>query len=261
MPLPKIVLDYVTGDSQSRQRQLDVPADGQLVFDHQGQPLVNGPIAGRTAFENGLTAASATAGNDTFLIHAETNSGAITVAADGGETLTTDSAGSDTAWLLGIANTAANFALRVASKARFRTVVNLVSVAACQFFAGLNENVTDPDPAGTAGDGAGFWFDPAIAGGATGLAAATAVNFYAHQKVDGTDTYADTGIPVIANTDYELRVDLDGDLIPTWRINGKVVRTGTVALTSGDTVKTFIAIEGASKAFDCRLVEVSRSVG
>jgi hypothetical protein len=84
-------------------------------------------------------------------------------------------------------------------------------------------------------------------------------------KVNGADTFTNTGVPVVAGQDYDLAIEIDEDLKANYYINGEFIAQGP-ALTSGDTVNVFLGLEltatpGGQKDMDVRFVSLSRSIG
>lgn len=154
--------------------------------------------------------------------------------------------------------------IRPASTLRFDTIVALNTITALFASVGFNENNTDVDPTGTAGDGAMFVVDPTGEFTST-LTAAERANWALAHKVNGADTFAATSVPVLAGVDYELVVQIGTDLKPKYYINGELVGTGPV-LTSGDTLAGFLGLEltatpGGQKDMDVRFVSISRGLG
>ncbi len=244
-----------------------------------------------TAFDvfNLLPAAAAAAGSDDLLLSLGTGTEVIARATKGGVNVKTQAstpAASDNSMLKPVANSTMNVPLTAVSQPQFRTRVSittisdptsdatLVTSAICAF-AGLNETTTHVDPTTDAGDGAGFLYapNPGVGGAPvalttpTGLAAATALNWIAHQKVAGVDTFIDTGIAVVAGQDYELHVIYGPDLIPLYYINGKLVATGVSAGTTGHTLGVVVGLQIMNSTpagqvdMDVRYVSVGRFLG
>lgn len=132
--------------------------------------------------------------------------------------------------------------------------------------AGLVETypTTDILPKTVAGEGAQFMFDPGDES-ASGLTAPFVGNWILAHKVNGTDTYTDTDVPVVAGQDYELRIEIGADLKASYYIDNLYVGQGP-ALTSGDTLSSLhgIQINAASPAgqvdMDVRYLTMSRAI-
>lgn len=163
------------------------------------------------------------------------------------------------------ANVAMSHVISATIGATLRMVVRPGATALATMFlsVGLNENVTDADPTGTAGEGAQFLFDPTQEV-STGLTAAQHANWILAHKVNGADTFTATSIPVVAK-DYDLKIVLGLDLKAVYYIDGVAVGTGP-ALTAGDTVKVFLGAEltatpAGQADFDTRFVLLERNIG
>jgi hypothetical protein len=197
--------------------------------------------------------------------------GTETIARDdgGGVLLGTDANDGDTCFLKPAAATTLLAWKIAASGARFETVVKTPAATVLQSVMfgsiGLNENVTDPDPSGTAGDGAMFCFSVDNTGDlVTGLTEAQHKNWILHTKVDGTDAWLPTTVPVVAEREYDLRIEIGADLKPEFYINGELVGKGATALTVGDTVQTFAGIEATeagSVSLAIRFLKLGRWLG
>ena len=216
-----------------------------------------------------LPTTTPTAGKDDMLITLGTGTEVVARATKGGINLKTQAstpADNDNA-LLKPANTdcAMQCVIRAASKIRFSTRVNLTALLTEVVSAGLDENVTTPIPDATAGDGAAICFDPGEEMGDS-LTTAQHANWILTEKVDGTDTYIDSGVPVLAGIDYELEIQIGEDLKPKYYINGELVGTGASALTSGDTVSALVGLQvngtpAGQIDMDIRYVAVERNIG
>lgn len=201
-----------------------------------------------SAFEY-LPASSVAAGTDKNFTLGGTS--AISArATGGGVTLTTKSstpASGDQAYLTPVANTYAIHPIGVLTKPRLMGTVSLPAITALVATFGFCENATDPDPTGTAGEGAMFLFDPGETVTTPGLTTAQHANWILAHKVNGVDTFTATTIPVTAGTSYRLRIEQQDDLTCKFYIDDVLVGTGP-ALTSGDSVKTFFGVETKASA-------------
>lgn len=204
-----------------------------------------------------LPGTSVAAGTSKYLTVAGTGTEVIAADTKGGVLLTTQAStptAADNVLLSGVASTPFSFTIRNNQRV-FEAVVNLPSIADILGSFGLNENVTDPDPTGTAGDGVAFLADP-NENVTTGLASALHANWILAYKVNGADTFADSGVPLAASTDVAFRIAIQSDLTAKCYINQVLVGTSPV-LTSGDTVKAFLGLEtdtSAQKSFVARRV-------
>lgn len=147
---------------------------------------------------------------------------------------------------------------------RFETAVSINTITALFASFGLNENLTDVDPTGTAGEGAMFVFDPTGEFTST-LTAAERANWALAHKVDGADAFTATDIPVVAGKVYNLVIELQTDLTCDFYIDGELVGTGP-ALTSGDTVGVLLGLEltatpAGQKDIDVGYVSMARNFG
>lgn len=199
-------------------------------------------LLGGTLDNFGLLPATAVAASTSkFVTLNGTGTEIIAQAVKGGcniKTQATTPADNDNVFLAAVASTGFHRTIGAGTNLVFDSAVNITSVADGFWSFGLNENVTDVDPTGTAGDGAMFCVDP-TGEFATALDADRVVgNWFAFWKVDGFDYGIDTGIPAQAGVDYHLRIELGADLKPRFYINGDLVATGA-ALTSGDSLKVF----------------------
>lgn len=280
----KIDLRAKTHEGGDERRLINSPKGGTLVFDRSGLPVVAqkgdnqkyqlegglNRLHCETQFDLLTTASSVAAGSDKFLLNTGTTAAVIARASKGGENVKTQASSpsdGDNAFLAGVTNTPfAGIPIGDESLVVFATRVALTSITNVFASFGLNENLTDVDPTGTAGEGAMFVFD---SGGefldldADATPAASANWCLAH-KVNGADTFEDTGVPVVAGQDYDLMIAIDADMQANFYIDGALVGQGP-ALTDGDTVGVFMGVElyadGAQKDFSVRYVAVNRAIG
>lgn len=259
------------GTSKDRQHESEIVQHGVAVFDGDGNPRVASPWGFLDTF-NLLPAAAVAAGTSKFLITLGTGTEVIARAATGGvnvKTQATTPADNDNAFLLGIATTASSIPISAKSRIRWAARVSLTQITEIVFGAGLDENLTSPVGTATAGEGAQFLFDPAGENTAltTALGAAALANFILSTKVNGVDTYVDSGVAVQAGRDYELAIEIGADLIANYYIDGVSVGAGVTALTDGDTVSTVVGVQinaaspAGQKDINVRYVAMERRIG
>ena len=248
---------------------VDTPPHSRLYVDSLGNSRFV-PIAScETVFRLLPNATSLAAAKDDVIVSIGTGTEVIARADKGGvnvKTQATTPADNDNAILIPGVGTALTVPITAASRPRFRTRVNLSQITELVFSAGFDENISNPVPTATAGEGAAFYFDPA-GEVTTGLDAASLPNFILTEKVNGTDTFKDSGVQVVAGIDYELEIQIGEDRKPVYFINGVQVGVGASALTSGDSVSPVIGVQinaaapAGQKDFDCRYVAVERFIG
>lgn len=248
-------------------RQGEIPALGVdgVFFGASVCDVLPKRIGVLTTFPRVPVVTTPSAVSDPFTIKAGTNAGTYALAAAGGLSAPTGATSGDQAIVTPYATGALRQVLSATNKLRFAARVSLSSIAAVFGSFGLNENVTDPDPSGTAGDGAMFLADPADVGLTvdTGLTAAQHLNWILHTKVNDADVYQATSIPINAGQDYILEIQIGTDLKPLFYIDGVYVGAGATALTSGDSVSAWAGIEtgaAAAKTMDLRYISLSREL-
>lgn len=255
----------IAGDDQ--RQEVQVPLHGKIIVDNQGKLQGVSQQECFTPF-NLLPAASAAATADAFFLVSGTGTEVIARASFGGVNLksqaSTPADGDNVLLFPAASGTGGYSVMRAQTQPRFETRVAINTITAMFASFGFNENVTDADPTGTAGDGAMFVFDPTGEFTST-LTSDQRANWAIAQKVNGTDTFTATSVPVVAGVDYELVITIGEDLKPKFYINGVLVATGT-ALTSGDTVGAFVGLEltatpGGQKDVDVRYIRVNRLIG
>lgn len=242
----KIVL-FTEGNGNDGDRRYSIPApNGSQLF-----MLPDGPrmIPGASGFSNFSLLPAATtlaAGKDPLLVTIGTGTEVVTRKTGGGINIKTQAsspADNDNAILIGVAGSPSfvtwNLTAGSIIAPRFRTRVRLNQIEELVFGAGLDQNITNPVSSATAGDGASFQFDP---GSEVSMHANQATNWILAQKKNGTDTYLDSGIPVLAGVDYELEIRWSDALVPSYYIDGVLVGTG-VAQTDDIAVGINIGIQ------------------
>lgn len=241
------------------------PPFSTLSIDSLGNPRIHPYWTARSVF-NLLPAASATAGKDDLTLSLGTGTEVIARATKAGINVKTQAstpADNDNAMIIAAVSSGMLAPLTAVSQPRLVTRVNLTQITELVFGAGLDENQTSPVSSATAGDGAGFYFDPAgevTTGGAVG-------NWICTQKVAGADTYIDSLVPVQAGRDYNLDVKYGPDLKPLYYIDGILVATSTVAGTSAAVIGAMVGVQinagspAGQKDFDIRYLSVERFFG
>lgn len=227
-----------------------------------------------------LPAAAVAAGSDKLLLLSGTGTEVVARAPKGGVRLTTQAtipADNDQVQVAGVADTNMGKATTAANgfnligTAELRLAFGMALPAITSLFAsgGYDENITDVDPGGTAGDGAKFLFVPSADKGDLtvdpGLTTAQYSNWICHYKVAGADVFAATTVPVVAGTDYQFEIVIGTDRKPRFYINNSLVYTGTNAMTSGSQLGTLFGVEvgasaAAQKSVDIRYVKVQRTI-
>lgn len=230
--------------------------DGGGLADIQNASL--GRLSSSTQFDKAPAAAS-----ETLVVMAGTGTEQFARSATGGVLLTTQSttpAAGDNHTITGVANTPFIAPVTAVSTLKFNTQVNITAITKCLVAVGLDETATDAATNTTVGDGAIFMFDPenhAVHG-------ETVANWVLAHKTGGTDTYTDTGIAVVADTEYRLRIEIGTDLKAVYYIND--IYAGTGPVLTGASVKTFLALENrtssaAVASWAVRSIALSRGIG
>lgn len=232
---------------------------------HSRDEIIPQRVGFSTSFQNlPIVSASyaATAHVDEHLVGIGTGTEVIGRSTYGGVLLTTGASANDTSGLVGVTLKASRTLINAASLVAFRTKLRMASIAAVLVSAGVQTTIADADvnPTTNAGDGATFFFDPgAII--TTGLPAASLANWIAHAKIGGADTYIDTGVAVIAATDYLLTIMFNASRIPLFYINGVLVATNVLAMTDAITPYAVLGVQtgtAAAKTVDIHSVSMSR---
>lgn len=252
-------------EGSDKNNTFEVPAHSTLFAGTTGKFRARPLWTYATAFDVPPAAALA-AGKDPLLISLGTGAEVIARAAKGGVNVKTQAstpADNDNAMLITGADVGMIVPITAVSRPRFSARVSLTQITEVVFGAGMDENKTSPIMSATAGDGAGFVFDPDGENYSVAVA-----NWQLLVKVNGTDATAlDSGVPVVAGRDYELEIQVGEDLKPVFFINGVQVGVGAVALTSGDSFGPVIGVQinaaapSGQKDFDCRYVAVERFIG
>lgn len=244
----------------------NTPDHSTMVFGTNSVPRPFSFMSNRTNFAL-LPAASVAAGSDKLLLLSGTGTEVVarSTAAKGGgvniKTQATTPLATNNVILAGVTATAFVQALSVNTLPRFSARLSLANVATVIGSFGLSELLTDADPKGTAGEGVLLLADPTEAV-TTGLTTAQHANWIIAFKVNGDDTFAATTIPLVADKPYDVDIQLNDDLTASVYIGGTLVATSP-ALTSGDSVAPFFALEttsDAQKDADIRFCEFGPTV-
>lgn len=270
--MKQIILNRVGDRGDSYLESLLTRPNSTLAFDSQGRLSVV-PLYGSSETFELLPATSVAAGTSKLVLLSGTGTELTARAAKGGaniKTQATTPADGDTVILAGVATTGFTVPIKPLSQAVFETRVAIGTTAFATMFAsfGLDENITDIDPSGTAGEGAKFLYDPTREVTATGFSAAQHLNWILAHKTDqapGTDSFTATSIPVVADTDYELRIEVDANLTANYYIDNVLVGQGP-ALTDGDSFHVLVGAEltatpAGQADVDIRYLRVSRGLG
>jgi hypothetical protein len=250
---------------------LDTPPNTVVAFDSNGTPYAQRNRG--LVQEDFRLPPSTSVAVGTSLLFTESGTGTEVIgrATKGGANLKSQAstpADNDNVLLVPVAGSGVIHPINVTSRIIFEARVAINTITYMFAAIGLSELFTDVDPTGTAGEGAMFVFDP-TAEFATGVNSAMTGsvlgNWLLAHKVNGADTIADSGIPVVAGRDYVLKIEVDADLKANFYIDGVFVGKGP-ALTSGDSIGAFAGLElaatpGEQKDVDIRYIEVSRAIG
>jgi hypothetical protein len=238
-------IDRIGNEGNAYLQTFDAHPSSRVMTDAQGEFIAEG-MAHIEDFSllPVITTVAATSAKTLLLVGTNAANAGATKAASGGVNLATAGADDDQQLMRGIANTGMEISIRPNCLATFRTQVNLTDFAEAIQSFGLNENPTDPDPSATAGEGLAFVAIPyasrgeltvdATVAGNGGLVEANFANWIIHEKVNGTDKYYATTVPVMTGADYELKIQMTKDMKANYYINGQLVRTGDTALTEND---------------------------
>lgn len=282
------LFDRIGHDNAAYRKQVETRLNGGFQIDNQGEVYCPGALAVEDFTFIPTVITYATASTAAHAISLAVGSRLLTLGGTGTveglpvrnslggatfPTRTTSAAQGDQIFVKGAIGVASNSnfscPIRAGSLMRFRAVANLTTITTIIASVGLNENVTDPDPSGTAGDGAMFLFVPAASKAdltiVTGFTDAQHANWIIAEKVNGVDEYTATSVPVVAGQDYELVIDVGADLLARYYIDGVLVHTGD-ALTSGDILTVFAGVETRAtstipREIVLRTVELARQWG
>lgn len=200
-----------------------------------------------------------TLGTGTEVIARATSKGGINI-----KTQASTPADNDNAMIIPAATGTGMYQITSAtSQIRFFTRLSITTITSVTVSAGVDENQTTVYPDGTAGEGAMFVFDPGANITMSGITAAQqAANWICHYKIAGADVYINSGIAVVAATEYRLSISIGTDLKPRFYLNGASVGTGA-ALTTAKTVgaKVGVQTEGAAQRdINVRYVKMSAAI-
>lgn len=250
-------------------QQLDVPPNSRgFFFDNFGNPYFKHLLHTFDCFDllPVITTVVATSAKYCLVVGTNAVSADVTQSTTGGASLATHGASGDSTLVAGVAATGWALPITATNLLAFRTRVMLASIASVIVSAGLNGTraAADIDPTNAAGEGACFLFDPGVTV-TTGLpAAAQQNNWILCMKVAGADTFIDSGVPVVANRDYDLRIVVGTDLKPVFYIDEVKIAVGAAAHTSGQTEGILIGIKAttaAVKTLHVRYASLGRAIG
>lgn len=143
------------------------------------------------------------------------------------------------------------------NQVRYEAEISVASIATMMVRHGLFEDINQPaDPAtvGSDDNAAFFIFDEDNATSATQFVCVT--------NVGGVDTFTASGVPIVINTEYQLRVEIDANRQPHFYINGRQVAVGPVMTDAVDLLpQTLIGTDtAAAKTMIIRHLRISRGV-
>jgi hypothetical protein len=266
IPFGQFFAKWKTNAGADRANHIDMPPFGRMLFDNNGNPKGVSQHECSTFF-NLLTSTSVSATTDPWFVNSGTGTEVIARATKGGQNIksqsTTPADGDNVLLAPGATTTGMYVPIAARCQPRLETRIAINTITFMFMSIGFNENITDADPTGTAGEGAMLFFDPT--GEFASSMANYTTNFGIAHKVNGADTFTDTGIPVIAGQDYEFVVQIGEDLKSRSYINGALVATGPT-LTDADIVAAFAGLEltatpGEQKDMDIRYIRVTRLIG
>lgn len=129
-------------------------------------------------------------------------------------------------------------------------IATAASIASVRIFAGLK--LTATGVVATDDNQTFFRYDPA-----------DSANWQTADSASNTDNQVSSSVAVAASTKYHLRIQVDGNLIPRYYINGALVKVGT-ALTTAVNLIPFVGVHAttsAAKAMTLRYLACGRSLG
>lgn len=259
-----VLLRKGTSEGGDNQQTINTPPLSILIADARGN-YRSAPMHGAVTTFPLLPAAAVAAGTERLMVAIGTGTEVIARSTKGGVNVKTQAstpADNDNALLAAVATTAFVAPISAVSQIRFGAQVSLTQITQLVFGAGMDENLTSPVGSATAGDGAQFLFDPTDEFSTGGEVA----NWILATKVNGTDAYIDSGVPVVAGQVYDLVIQIGADLKANYYLDGVLVGTSASALTSGDSMGAVIGVQCAGtpdtqKDFDIRYVSVERFPG
>lgn len=174
-----------------------------------------------------LPSTAAAAGSALFLKTVGIGTEVITRASKGGtniQTQVTTPATNNNVMLTAIASSGQIVPITEISQPKFKTRISLTQIqtaATSQMFAtaGMHETTSVIVPNTSAKDEVTFLYDPTGTYN-TALATATRSNWILTQNIAGTVTYVDSGVTVVAGTDYQFTISFDENRVPHYFING-----------------------------------------
>lgn len=243
-----------------------IPAGSATLKFIGGAPHLVPDASGFSAFNLLPAATTLAAGKDPVTVTLGTGTEVIARSAGGGVNIKTQAstpADDDNAFLVGVAAANTFGSISATVPLRFQTTVRLNQITEIVFAAGLDQNITNPIPPSTSGDGAAFMFDPTNEQ-ATGITT-YATNIILTQKVAGADTYLDSGVAMALSVDFALKIVWGADLKPRYYINDVLVGTGvanTAAASIGVNIGVTIAAgsPAGQKDIDIRFIQLDAGI-
>lgn len=260
MAIPRLNLFRRGVNGEDKLESIQIKPGGRVLFDGLGAAR---GVPGNTTYDNFelLPAAALAAGKDPFFLIVSTGTAQIARATKGGLSLKTRSATpttGDTVYAAAVAETGASALLNAKSLPRLSGILSIPVITALFGFVGIEQNASDADPSGTAGDGVGICWAPDGAAAltvATGLTAGDHANLFVHHKVAGADVFTATNVKLVANRDYSFAIEFGADLKAKVYIEDVLVAT-TGALTTATTLRTFAGVELTATALGVKEIEV-----
>lgn len=246
---------------------ITVLPNSRLAFDNFGAAYNHHLLQSFTYFEllPVITTVVATAEPRFLVVGTSAVSADVLQSTTGGIKMSTHGGNNDITSIGAIAATGMVLPISATSLIRFRTRVMLELLTTELVAVGLNQTraSADVDPTASAGEGATFVFDPGKVI-TTGLAAGAENNWILAWKINGVDSFADSGIPVVALRDYDFRIEIGTDLKPLFYIDEVLVGTGGALATASATVGPLIgvkALAAAARVIHTRFVSLGRAIG
>jgi len=250
--------------SDDKLESISIPNGGRVLFDVRGNAFA---VPHNTTVDNFelLPAAALAAGKDPFFLVVGTGTEAIDRAVKAGlnlKTQPTTPAAGDNVFIAAVSKTGMSALLNTKSLPRLSGVFSLPIITGLFGFIGLEQNASDADPSGTAGDGVAICWAPDGASAftvATGLTAGDHANLIVHHKVGGVDVFTATAVKLVAGQDYHFVTEFGEDLKAKVYIDGVLVAT-TGALTTATELRTFAGVELTATAIAVKEIEARHLV-
>lgn len=250
------------GDSEET---ITVRPLSRLQFDGSGNGHTVSLLSSLTYFELLPVVTTVVATSEKLCLLIGTNTPVAAQSTTGGLKLTTGATNTNQAGVGGIAATGFTAPITATNGITFRTRVSVASLLTMLASAGLNQNPTDIDPTATAGEGCTFVFDPTNSMvAATAATAAQALNIILASKVAGADTFIFTNVPIVANQDYDLAIQLNADLTASYYVNTVLVGTSPALATANATLAVLAGVRtlaNTAAAMNVRFAQLARLIG